>query len=511
MEPHTNGEEANGGRRRPTIATLPWYPVVFAAAYVINLWVESGVSVFAITRSLAVVVVATAALVVLLTVVSRRPHAAGAAAMLAAALLVSRGFLNMLAVLVLAAAIPLALVLWGRIRQAPLSWPRFTRSLNVFSSFLLLVVLLGGATRGTYPALVADLLGSESARAPGPAAGASDRPDILILLLDGYPADESFTRLFGGDNRGFGEELEARGFEVMRDTDSNYTFTQATLTSMLHMRPLHEIPELTPITSGESRAYPLMRVTLNDNPAFDLLRDRGYRVIASSSGYEHVTLRGADEFLDDGSLNEVERHLIRFTTLHRIIDLLAPEALANQHRQRIIASFDFFRRVAEQPATQPTFAFIHVPSPHPPVVLDTQGELLVPPPREGVFDHLPMADDGRAAYRDQLAFINRETLAALDDVDSHSVDGDEPIVIVMSDHGAAPQAEVAAGRVSDDHYANYFAIRTPVGIEPALSADTTPVNLLSILFNSYLGTDYPMWPDEQYPAEGFGGPTGSYR
>ena len=380
MEPHTNVEGTNDRPRRPAVATLPWYPVVFAAAYVLNLWVESGVSVFAITRSLVVAVVASAVLVVLFTVVSRRPHMAGAAALLASALLVSRGVLNMLAVLVLAVAIPLALVLWGRIRQAPLSWPRFTRSLNLFSSFLLLVVLLGGVTRGTYPALVADLFGSEGARASGPAAGASDGPDILILLLDGYPGDESFTRLFGSDNSGFGEELEARGFEVMRDTESNYTFTQATLTSMLHMRPLHEIAELAPITSGDSQAYPLMRLTLNDNPAFDLLRDRGYRVIASSSGYEHVTLRGADEFLDDGSLNEVERHLIRFTTLHRIIDALSPEALPNQHRQRIVASFDFFRQVADEPATQPTFALIHVPSPHPPVVLDSQGELLVPPP-----------------------------------------------------------------------------------------------------------------------------------
>ena len=81
----------------------------------------------------------------------------------------------------------------------------------------------------------------------------------------------------------------------------------------------------------------------------------------------------------------------------------------------------------------------------------------------------------------------------------------------MSDHGAAPQSEVAAGRLSDDHYANYLAIRTPPGTQPALSADTTPVNLLSILFNTYLGTDYRLWPDDRYPAEGFGGPTDIYR
>ena len=509
-QPIDNLAGADGRPRRPSVVTLPWYPVAFAATYVINLWVESGVSVFAITRSLAVVVVATGVLLLLLAFVSRRPHVAGAATLLVSAVLVSRGALNTLAVLVLAVAMPLALLLWGRIRRTPLTWGSFTRSLNVFSGFLLLVVLVGGVTRGTYSALVADLVGSERASAPGQTEGAADRPDILILLLDGYPGDDSFTRLFGGDNSGFGDALEARGFEVMRNTESNYTFTQATLTSMLHMRPLHEIPELAPIMSGDSAAYPLMRVTLNQNPSFDLLRDRGYQVITSSSGYEHVTMRGADEFLDDGSLNEVERHLIRFTTLHRIVDILAPEALADQHRKRIIASFEFFSRVGADLGAQPTFALIHVPSPHPPVVLDAQGELLVPPPREGVLDRLPIAEDGRAAYRAQLAFINRKALAAIDDVDSQADANHDPIIIVMSDHGAAPQTEVAEGRVSDDHFANFLAIRAPDGPQPALSAETTPVNLLSILFNTYLKTAYPMWPDERYPAEWFGGPTGSF-
>ena len=35
----------------------------------------------------------------------------------------------------------------------------------------------------------------------------------------------------------------------------------------------------------------------------------------------------------------------------------------------------------------------------------------------------------------------------------------------MSDHGAAPQSEIAGpGRVSDDHYANYLAVRTRPGV-----------------------------------------------
>ena len=103
-------------------------PLLQIAAYVLNLWVESGVSIFATTRSVAVGVLATGALLLVLALVTRRPHLAGAVTLVASALLVSRGALNMLAVgLVLAVAVPFALVLWGRIRRAPLSWPRFAQ------------------------------------------------------------------------------------------------------------------------------------------------------------------------------------------------------------------------------------------------------------------------------------------------------------------------------------------------------------------------------------------------
>ena len=90
-----------------------------------------------------------------------------------------------------------------------------------------------------------------------------------------------------------------------------------------------------------------------------------------------VTLRQADVFLDNGALNEPERHLIRGTTLQYLIDAVDPNALADQHRQRIEAGLDYVDQVAGRLAGgSPTFAFLHVPSPHIPVVMDASGGLL---------------------------------------------------------------------------------------------------------------------------------------
>src|SRR5688572_32936209 len=89
LQPEAQVEAAASDPEGSSITTWPWYPVVFAAAYVLNLWVESGVSIFAVTRSLAVAVLATGAMLLVLTLATRRPHLAGAVTLVVSALLVS--------------------------------------------------------------------------------------------------------------------------------------------------------------------------------------------------------------------------------------------------------------------------------------------------------------------------------------------------------------------------------------------------------------------------------------
>jgi hypothetical protein len=488
------------GTERPA-ETVPWYPVVIPLAYVLNLWVESGVSLLATTRSLLVAALVAIGLFFGLLSLTRQRHISGAATLLVLVLLTSRGLANAAAALILAAAVPTALALIARIRRQRLSWTGFTGSMNAIAIILAVVVVAGGIIRGSVSAAIADIA-QGGGDIMGNAEGDPRAPDFYILLLDGYPRADSLARLFGGDGTEFLSDLSVRGFDVVEESESNYTFTQGTLTSMLHMRPLHEIPALEPLRQGDADPYPLLRATLNDNPAFELLHEHGYRIIATSPGFEHVTLRAADVFLDDGSLNEFERHLLRFTTVHRVIDAVAPDALAEQHRSRILTGFDYFEQVTSS-RTGPTFALIHVPSPHPPVVLDARGELLGAPPAEGAFDQNPIPEDARQAYRDQIAFLNDRTLKAIDELLSEVPDVDQAVVVVMSDHGAASQVEIGRGTVSNDHFANLLAVRS----RTELPEDVSPVNLLPVLFNDYLGTQLPTWPDDRFPADWVGGAT----
>jgi hypothetical protein len=485
--------------RPATITSLPWYPVLIAAAFVLNLWVESGISTLAMTRSLATVVVGMAGVIAITALVTRRPHVAGVIALVLFAVLVSRGPIYVVGIVLLAVAIPAALTLWGRIRRAPLSWLRFTNALNLFGVVILVVVLAGGVTRGTLASIPGDLQqGSGSLDHPASdGSGPGTAPDIYVLLLDGHPRSDWLARLFGGDNRAFIDGLRARGFTVAERSTSNYMFTELTLTSMFQMTPMRDIDALQPVFAGTAAGNPLLRNILNDNPVFDLLREHGYRIVTSGPGYEHVALRRADVYLDQGQLNDFEHELLRSTMLAQLLLGIDPSFFADQKRDRVRSGLEQFRAVTAD-VGPPTFAFIHLPAPHLPVVFDGRGGP-APLPASGDIYGVGDADQlPRQAYADQLAFLDAEVLDAIDDALEARDGRDPPVMLIMSDHGAERRPQVYEGDGTAGNYANLFAALTP-GANDLFPDDASPINVFPRLLNHYLGTELGEWPDERYP------------
>jgi hypothetical protein len=76
-------------------------------------------------------------------------------------------------------------------------------------------------------------------------------------------------------------------------------------------------------------------------------------------------------------------------------------------------------------------------------------------------------------------------------------DAPPPVLIVMSDHGAAPRPQVSEGQGGPEHYANLFAATTP-GHPGLFPDDVSPVNVFPILFNAYFDTDLALLPNGIY-------------
>jgi hypothetical protein len=381
-------------------------------------------------------------------------------------------------------ALPAAQFVRARRRAALIRGPA-TSVLNRFAAVLVIVVLAFRVAPDLPGAAAAALRTREKVAI----APVSELPDIYVLLLDGYPRADVLTRRFGIDNSAFLDELRRRGFDVATDNHSNYVFTQLTLPSMFQMRHLKDVPELAPLIGTPGGHANALRNALIDSPAFATLRAAGYQIVVTQPGYEHVALRNAaDRVLEHGEMNDVERDVLKRTWLLDPLGALMPTFFTGPPRDRVVHAFDDLERMASDGRAQPTFTWVHVPAPHLPLVLDAHGQPLQMDPRR--FDGSDAAGFGMteaqfaAAYAEEITYLNSRVLGAVRALETAPARAD-PVIVIMSDHGFTYDLADVQGRLS-----NFFVAYTPQA--PGLLADAPLVNVMPILLNRFLGTDYPL-------------------
>jgi hypothetical protein len=393
----------------------------------------------------------------------------------------------------LAAALAVVGVRLLRVRSRGQPVPRpAPEMLNVFSLALLVAVLASNAGSIVLPA---------SPPVPPPSgwhADDQDQPDIVVLLLDGYPRTDVLKRRFGADDTAFLEALRQRGFDVGTTNHSNYTLTELTFASMFQMRYLHEIPSLEPFLGTGRQENAALRDAAESGQAFSILRAAGYDVSWFPGGWEHVDLRrAADRFLDSGELTDLERSVIHRTWFLYLLDAVWPSVFTTAQRDHIVHAFDTLDRFATERADRSRFLFLHVPAPHLPPVVNADGTptALRATRYEGISRQgYGMTDaEYRDAWQAELDYVADRVLHGVDLL-LDSERGREAVIIVMSDHGYG--FELQQGDVQA-RLGNLFAARTPAA--PDLFDDPpTPVNLFRLLFDSYLGTEFKLLPDRYF-------------
>jgi hypothetical protein len=311
----------------------------------------------------------------------------------------------------------------------------------------------------------------------------------VILLLDGYPRADVLERRLGIDNTAFVAALDDRDFDVATGSYSNYVFTALTLASMFQMRYVDEIANVMPAIGSSGADHDLLRHAAITGEAWATLRDAGYDIVVGPPGWEHVSLTDvSDQVVNDGHITQLERSLLEQTWVLDVLTLVAPNAITGSMRARLTGAFDALEDFAGEHRIAPTFLFMHVPAPHPPLLLDASGGLLDVSPRSLSGNSAEAIGLSRSEYADrwqgELSYLNRRVIDAIDQLQAADPD---PVIIVMADHGYTQEV-----RDSDPEarFATLFATYTPSA--PGLLADApTPVNLMPRLLNRYLGTDFP--------------------
>jgi hypothetical protein len=318
-------------------------------------------------------------------------------------------------------------------------------------------------------------------------------PDIYYIILDGYARSDVLYEFFGYDNNDFDQKLKERGFFIARDSYCNYAQTFLSLPSSLNMEYINDLAD---VVGEESDDMSLLIQKIQNNKVMNLLKSEGYLFIFSSSGggaTDHN--KYADLELRHGGINEFITLLIKTSMLNYFEDYL----IKNPGRERILDSFEQLAKVPEIKGQK--FVFSHIISPHPPYLFDREGDPVPEGDEEiGMFRWKRKED-----YINQLIFINKKTIALIDEILLKSER--PPIIIIQADHGSAstfdykvpggvwenPTEEMLKERMSILN-----AYHLPDGGNSLLYDSITPVNTFRIIFNHYFGSDYELLDDRAY-------------
>ena len=311
-------------------------------------------------------------------------------------------------------------------------------------------------------------------------------PDIYYFITDSYARSDLLEEKIGYDNSWFISSLEKMGFYVAACSQSNYPRTDISLGSSLNLEYLQNLndnfdPE------NEDRTQ-LWNSILHSTVRYEL-ENVGYKTVAFASGFAFTEMTTADTYLSPSpvrsAMNEFETLLIRTTPLRHLEDLGLVDLNqidGQRYRERTRLVFDSMEKLARMPG--PKFVFIHLVPPHPLFVFGPDGS----PTNPSLFmdaDGIYSQQNYYRGIRNQVEYISVQLEQAVTRLLADSPA--PPIIIIQGDH--APWLQKGS-----DQFKILNAYNLPEHndrLYPAIS----PVNTFRLIFDTYLGADYPLLDD----------------
>jgi hypothetical protein len=335
-----------------------------------------------------------------------------------------------------------------------------------------------------------------------------DTPDIYYIVLDGYGRADALSSFYGFDNSPFLEELEALGFFIADQSQSNYLRTSLSITSALNMEYINFTADLAGAES--TNRLPMFELASN-NRARRLLTDAGYRFILIDSGSAFTRFYDADVFITPFRItpNLFEMWFYSTTALGALYQPELPITPALQeylpvagyatHRVFTLDALDQLSRMPDLDG--PKFVFAHIIAPHPPFVLDSQGNHISPDYPYVTGDGASFVSDReyyKQGYIGQVEYLNKRILAVVEDILGKSKQ--QPVILIQGDHG--PGLLLMSG----DHpnaclwerasILNVYYL--PTGKDDLLYPSISPINSFRTIFNALFDTSFDILPDKTY-------------
>jgi hypothetical protein len=295
-----------------------------------------------------------------------------------------------------------------------------------------------------------------------------NKPDIYYILLDGYGREDQLQKHYDFDNSAFLTELEARGFTVADNSNTNYGSTECSLYSSLNQ-------DFVP----KARNYSLIDQSIQASVTARSLKGIGYTYIKLGSWW-YVTNHSsyADENYNWLKTQGFQSMVLEQTSVWSVIDYYGKASSRNISLQENTArKWNQLNEIAcREPGSK--FVFAHFLTTHPPFTVATNGAPIT-----------SSIDYGNENYENAILYTNSQVLKWLDNVPENAV------VILQADHGAYPDNSQAEWN-SEDWQERYGIFVAAKNIET--SDDISPVNIFRTTFNQIFSTDLELLPNDSY-------------
>jgi hypothetical protein len=330
------------------------------------------------------------------------------------------------------------------------------------------------------------------AEAPAPALTPPSPPDIYYIVLDGFGRPDILRDRYGVDLASGLVRLRELGWSLPTSSRTNYSQTYLSLASALNGTYLDPVAAV----MRDSRDRRALHDIIQRSGPVTALKRRGYRLrmVGSNTSVTQTHAQADDCDCRSAGLNEFENGLLTITPF-RVLPLYGPTF--GSHYEAVVSAFDLVAE--ERPDSHPQITLAHVIMPHPPFVLDADGEPIIirGPLVYGDGDHFAgSAADYTTGYANQARYTMRQLVRFAEWIGTRKR---HAIVVVHGDHG--PGSGYSHRSLAETDVAERFPIFMGVRLDaPDVSVpdDLSPVNLFRVIFNSRFGSDDELLPNHSY-------------
>ena len=254
------------------------------------------------------------------------------------------------------------------------------------------------------------------------------KPDIYMILTDGYPGDKELKDILNFDNSAYKNELRKRGFHCPQ-TISNYNYTPFSVGSMFNLDYLKNIKGIDTDPGDLSICFGAMR----EAKFFQVLEAHGYSLRNFSlfdihkepSPYSESVLPGKTKFITAHTLlNRVERNLL-YNNNTILKGLQRRRMYLSYHNN--IKAYNAALAATREKSASPRFIYAHLEMPHYPYYFDRNGKAVAEENlREG-------KERDTALFKEYLLYTNKKILNLVDSIRANAPQ--PPVIMLVSDHG----------------------------------------------------------------------------